>query len=80
MKEQIKRLKQIETYYGKMNATNKQDKKEYFLEGIKLFLHEGETVENYSIIAKEYEEALQKRKQIIEDLFQEVRNIKKLKV
>lgn len=80
LEEQLQRLKQIETYHQKMNASTKQSKKEYFLEAIKLLLHEGETIENYSIIAKEYNEALQKRKQIIEDLFTEVKNIKKLKV
>ena len=80
LEEQLQRLKQIETYHQKMNASTKQSKKEYFLEAMKLLLHEGETIENYSIIAKEYNEALQKRKQIIEDLFTEVKNIKKLKV
>ncbi len=80
LEEQLQRLNQIETYHQKMNASTKQSKKEYFLEAIKLLLHEGETIENYSIIAKEYNEALQKRKQIIEDLFTEVKNIKKLKV
>lgn len=80
LEEQLQRLKQIETYHQKMNASTKQSKKEYFLEAMKLLFHEGETIENYSIIAKEYNEALQKRKQIIEDLFTEVKNIKKLKV
>lgn len=80
LEEQLQRLNQIETYHQKMNASTKQSKKEYFLEAIKLLLHEGETIENYSIIAKEYNEALQKRKQIIEDLFTEVKNIKELKV
>ena len=53
LEEQLQRLKQIETYHQKMNASTKQSKKEYFLEAMKLLLHEGETIENYSIIAKE---------------------------
>lgn len=80
LKEQVKRLEQIDIYYKKMNDAKKDAKKDYYLEGIKLLLHDGETVENYAAVLLEYSEALVKRKQIITDLFEEVKKIKKLKV
>lgn len=80
LKEQIKRLEQIDDYHEKMLSSNKEDKKQYFLEGMKLLFREGETLENYSNILKEYRDAYLRRKKIIEDLFAEVKAIKKLKV
>lgn len=80
LKEQVKRLETIDVYYRKMNEAKKEDKKNYYLEGIKLLLRDGETVENYAEVLVEYKDAYVKRKQIIYNLFEEVRKIKKLKV
>ncbi len=80
LKEQIKRLKQIKNYYQKMNSASNQKKKEYFLEGIKLLFHDGENIDNFLNVLKEYEDALQNRQLIIDNLFEEVKKIKQLKL
>lgn len=46
---QIKRLKNIEKYENKMNASKKDSKKEYYLAGMKMLLSSGETLDNYKI-------------------------------
>ena len=63
-----------------MNSASNQKKKEYFLEGIKLLLHDGENIDNFLNVLKEYEDALQNRQLIIDNLFEEVKKIKQLKL
>ena len=80
LKSNIKRLEEIDEYYKKMITTKKESKKDYYLEGIKYLLKDGETVENYKDILDEYKNALSTRKAVIDKLFEEVKTIKKLKV
>lgn len=80
LKSNIKRLEEIDEYYKKMIAQKKESKKDYYLEGIKYLLKDGETVENYKDILDEYKNALSTRKAVIDKLFEEVKTIKKLKV
>lgn len=80
LKEQIKRLDQIDKYYNKMINSKKEKEKNYYLEGIKILLTENETVENYKQILEEYKAALIIRKNVIDNLFNEIKIIKKLMV
>lgn len=80
LKEEIKRLEEIDMYYKKMNDTKNENKKAYFMEGIKYLLRQGETVENYPTVLKEYKEAVVVRKERIDKLYVEIKKIKKLKV
>ena len=80
LKEQIKRLELIDTYKQKMYKSNKEKTQNYYLEGIKLLLQAGETLENSEQILKEYRDALELREQRIRDLYNEIKIIKKLKV
>ena len=80
LKEEITRLKQVDKYHEKMIVQKKEAKKKYFEEGMKVLLKQGETVENYRDILNEYEEAYKNKKKTIDDLFEETKNIKKLKV
>ena len=78
--EDIKRFKQIEKYKEKMEKAKNDKKKNYYLEGIKLLFKPGETLENFSQIYQEYLEAYNTRKAIIDNLYREIKNIKKLSV
>ena len=67
-------------YKEKIEKSNKEKTKSYYLEGIKLLLQDGETLENFQQILKEYREALEVRNKRIDDLYNEIKIIKKLKV
>lgn len=80
LKEQIKRLELMNNYKEKMDKSNKEKTKNYYLEGIKLLLQPDETVENFQQILEEYRNALTVREQRIQDLYNEIKIIKKLKL
>ncbi len=80
LKEELKRFSQIEKYRVKMENAKKEKDKNYYLEGIKILLKPDETLENYQEIHKEYQEAYETRKAMIDNLYHEIKIIKKLKV
>lgn len=80
LKSEIKRLELIDSYSSKMQATTNQKKRDYYTEGIQLLLHAGETFQNYPQILNELRTALVLRKQRIENLYNEIKIIKRLKV
>ena len=80
LKENIKRLELMTEYKEKIEKSNKEKTKSYYLEGIKLLLQDGETLENFQQILKEYREALEVRNKRIDDLYNEIKIIKRLKV
>lgn len=47
---------------------------------MKVLLRDGETIENYMNIYNEYQDAYNARKAIIDNLYKEIKIIKKLKV
>ena len=80
LKEDLKRLKQIQKYKIQMEKAKKEKDKQYYLEGMKMLLKNNETVENIDSIYEEFKEAYKTRKAIIENLYDEIRKIKKLRV
>ena len=80
LKKDIKRLDQIDKYAKKMNSAKDDKTKNYYLEGMKGLMTGRETVENYSEILESYQNILNNKKAHIEDLFNEIKIIKKLKV
>ena len=80
LKKDIKRLEQIDKYAKKMNSAKDDKTKNYYLEGMKGLMTGRETVENYSEILESYQNILNNKKAHIEDLFSEIKIIKKLKV
>ena len=80
LKDNIKRLTEVEKYEEKMNKAKTDKKKNYYLEGMKIFLEKNETPENYHQILTEYRESYERRKKAIDTLFDEIKIIKKLKV
>ena len=80
LKVDIKRLEEIEKYDKKRNVTKNEDKKNYYLSGMKILLKGNETVDNYAEILNSYRNILNERNEHINKLFQEIKTIKKLKV
>ena len=80
LQENIKRLETVQKYYNKMIKSKTEDKKNYYLEYMKIYLIENETVGNFFTIYDNYKTAYQIRKAKIDNLYNEVKIIKKLKV
>ena len=80
LEENIKRLQTVQKYYNKMIQSKTEDKKNYFLEYMKIYLIENETVSNFHNIFENYKTAYEVRKNKINNLYNEVKIIKKLKV
>ena len=80
LKQELKRLKQVEKYQIAMNKAKKEKDKNYYLEGMKMLLKDNETPENFKSAYEEYQKAYETRKAIIENLYHEIKIIKKLKV
>lgn len=80
LKENIKRWEQIYKYKDRMDNAKKEKDKNYYFEGIKLLLKNEETLENAPSIYEEYKRAYESRKAIIDNLYNEIKIIKKLKI
>ena len=80
LKNEIKRLEQIEKYDKKRLSSNSENKKNYYLEGMKYLLIGQETVDNYNEILNSYKNIVATKKEHINNLFDEIKTIKKLKV
>lgn len=80
LKKEIKRLKTASKYFEKMEATKNAEKKEYFRQYARYYLHPNEEVDLIPQIIKEMEDAYEQRKAHIQKLYGEVKQIKKLRV
>ena len=80
LKKEIKRLKTASKYFEKMEATKNAEKKEYFRQYARYYLHPNEKVDLIPQIIKEMEDAYEQRKAHIAKLYGEVKQIKKLRV
>ena len=80
LKSQIERLNGIDSLNLKFQKSKSQSKKDYLYTSIKYMFEKGENLENYKDILTEYKTALLKRKEIINNLFNEIKEIKKLRV
>ncbi len=80
LENELKRFEQINKYKEKMENAKKEKDKSYYYEGMKMLLKNNETLENYLSFYEEYKNAYEKRKAIIENLYKEIKIIKKLKV
>ena len=77
---ELDRFKEILKYKEKMEKAKKEKDKNYYLEGIKVLLREQETLDNYMDMYEQYKTAYENRKKIIDNLYHEIKVIKKLKV
>ena len=60
--------------------SSEDKKKEYFAACMQAMFEKGEDFRNYKYILEEYRTAYLKRKEIIDNLFDEIKTIKKLRV
>ena len=77
---QIKRLEKINEYNIKRENAKSNKKKEYFQACMESMFEKGEDFRNYKYILEEYRTACLKRKEIVDNLFDEIKTIKKLRV
>lgn len=80
LKENIKRLELIDSYSNKMESAVTDKKRNYYKEGIEMLFLTGEDFQNYHDILGEYRQTLAQKEQRIDDLYNEIKIIKKLKV
>ena len=80
LKENIKRLEEINKYINKKNNSTKQSKIEYYDSYINMLLEKGETEKNVNYILEEYKLAIIQKKKDIDKLINEIKEIKKLRV
>jgi len=77
---QIKRLEQISKINLKFEKAKNQNKKETYNMEMKSSFVDGENLNNFKYVLEEYRTALFKRKEIINNLFNEKKQIKKLRI
>ena len=80
LKENIKRLKKVKNYDEKRKKAKSSSKANYYLEGMKCYLIENETCENYSDILQEYMDSYDNKMNAIDHLYSEIKSIKHLKI
>lgn len=78
--EQIKRLEIIKGYNVKMQTAKKEKKKEYFKACMESLFEGGETIQNFMYVLEEYSAVHLKKKEQVNNLFNEIKEIKKLRV
>lgn len=80
LKDNIKRLEEAEKFYKKSLASKNETKRKYYEDGITACLIEDENLDNWQSIYSEYQSAYKSKHDIIKNLENEVKIIKKLKV
>ena len=76
----LDRLKKIEKYITKKNLSKKSKDITYYEQYISLLLLPGESEKNFKNIYQEAKDAYRLRNKMLEDLYTEIKNIKKLRV
>jgi len=79
LQEQIKRLNLANKYYKKMMSSKKENDRQYYENGVKMQLTEGEDLDNFVTILEEYKNAYVVRSEKIRKLQDEIKKIKKMK-
>ena len=80
LQKEINRYKEIEKYINKKNASTKKKHIVYYEQYIDLLLRPGESIEDFNDLYQEAKDAYQLRKNILNDLHKEIKNVKKLHV
>lgn len=80
LEDNIKRLKEANKYYEKMQSAKNQKEQKYNEEGVKCLLVRGETFDKFPEIYQEYQTAYELRKDMLTKLYDEVKKVKKLRV
>jgi hypothetical protein len=78
--KELDRYKKIENYLNKLNSATKQNDIIYYKEYVNMLLRPDETIENFTHLYQEFQDAYNLRKNILKNLHKEIKIIKKLKV
>ena len=78
--KEIDRYKTIAHYSKKRDKAKNERKRNYFEEYMKIYLHPGETMDEFEVLFQEAQEAYQLRKNILNDLYKEIKTIKRLRI
>ena len=78
--QQIQRLETIKSYYEKYKISMTDQDKMFYAENIKKLFSTGETIENFINILEDYKKAYNIRAEKINNLYNEINIIKRLKV
>lgn len=78
--EQIKRLQIISDYNFKMQKSKREKKKDYYKACMDSMFEGGENIRNFNYILEEYSAVYLKKKETVNNLFNEIKQIKKLRV
>lgn len=78
--EQINRLELIKKYNIKMQNEKREKKKKYYKACMENLFEGGETIGNFMYILEEYSAVQLKKKEHVNNLFNEIKEIKKLRV
>ena len=80
LEDELNRLKTAEKYYNKMIEAKSESKKKYFEEYMKAYLENNESVELFPSIIEEYIKTFDGKREKINELQNEKKKIKKLRV
>ena len=80
LKKEINRYEKIIDFIKKRDSASNEKKKIYFDEYIKIYLNKNETLDNFMQLYEEALEAYDIRKTTVDDLYKEIKIIKKLRV
>lgn len=80
LKKEIERYKKIDYYLKKKDSTDSEDKKQYYYEYAKLYLHKNESIDDFEQLYKEALDAYELRNTELYNLYKEIKIIKKLSV
>lgn len=79
LKEDLNRLIQIAEFDIKRNKQKTEKKKQYYENGMKVLFSTGENLDNYMDILQDYKNAIDNKNKLIDDLYNEIKIIKKLR-
>ena len=80
LKDTIERLRKAEKYYNKMEKAKSSDKHQYFYEYTKMYLEKDEDIKLIPTYIQEAQNSLEIRQGKIDNLYKEIKIIKKLKI
>ena len=80
LKENIKRLELVMKYNEKMNNTKSDKKKQYYKEGMRMLFLADENFDNFHQVYEDYKSALDIRSGRVQQLYDEIKIIKKLEI
>lgn len=80
LKDEISRLHEIEKFDIAKNKSNSPKKQSYYERGMELLFKQDENVDNYKNVLEDYKNTVNIKNKLIDDLYREIKVLKKLKV